>query len=151
MFSKISIIRLLLIFLSFLLFFSGLIYLIYLQFVFPKLIPYHGSGERFTLDITNDYAYQISWLAFTKLHLTLQANNTVQLYVNREYVCDCTRYDLVIEPGTENFILLKSNHPVSGMFTARQEIPLVRQLLAFILFLSGLIGVITSIKYLRVN
>jgi len=62
-----------------------------------------------------------------------------------DYVCDCSHYELVIERGDEALILLRSDSPVKGRFTARQEIPLERQLLAFTILLAGLMGVAISI------
>jgi hypothetical protein len=40
--------------------------------------------------------------------------------------------------------LLRSGSPVEGRFTARQEIPLERQLLAFVMILAGLVGLVLS-------
>jgi hypothetical protein len=108
----------LLLVLSFLLSFSGLAYLLYLQVVFPHLVPFHGGGEGFTLDSANNYTSQIPWEAYSRLHLTLQTNDTTNLYSNGDYICDCTSYDLIIEPGDHVLILLKSNSPVTGRFTA---------------------------------
>ena len=132
--------------LSLLLFFAGSTYLLYLQVVFPKLVPHHGGGERFTLSGDNNFTDQIPWSAFTRLHLTLQASETVELYVNGDYVCDCTRYDFVIEAGDEALIRLEANAPVLGMFTAWQETPLEEQMLALVLLLISLTGIAMSIR-----
>jgi len=132
--------------LSVLLVFSGLAYFLYLQVVFPGLVPHYGGGERFTLSQVNNYASQIPWSAYTRLHLALQANDTVQLYIDGKYTCDCTHYDLIIEAGDEAYILLKSDAPVLGMFTAWQETPFERQLVASTLLLIGLIGIVLSSK-----
>ncbi len=113
--------------------------------MFPKLVPSYGGGERFYLSEANNFTFQIPWSAFSRLHLALQANDTVELYRDGNYVCDCSHYELVIESGDEALILLKSNSPVNGMFTARQEIPLEKQLLAFILLFTGIIGLVLSI------
>ena len=113
--------------------------------MFPHLVPFHGGGERFTLGKANNYTFQIPWSAYTRLHLSLQANDTVKLHVNGDYVCDCTEYDFVIEQGEDIQILLKSDSSISGTFNAWQEIPLERQLLALTLLLIGLIGVGISI------
>ena len=129
-----------------LLFFSGLAYFLYLQFMFPKLVPHHGGGERFYLNEFNDYTFQIPWTAYTRLRLSLQANDTITLYVNNVYICEYTHYDMTIEPGDYALIMLRSEAPVTGMFTARQEIPLEKQLLAFILLIIGLIGTIRSLR-----
>jgi len=138
---------LLVLILCFLLFVAGLTYFLYLQFMFPLLVPHHGGGERFVLSETKNgtYAFQISWSAYTTLHLTLQANNTVELYVNGTYSCECSDYDFVIEKGGRALVYLRSDVPVSGMFKAWQEIPLERQLLAITLLIVGLIGVAISI------
>jgi hypothetical protein len=132
---------------SFLLLVAGLAYFLYLQFVFPSLVPHHGEGERFVLSETKNgtYTFQISWSAYTRLHLTLQANKTVELYVNGTYLCDCSNYDIVIEEGGRALIYLRSDVAVSGMFKAWQEIPLERQLFALILMVVGFLGTVISI------
>ena len=131
---------------SFLLLFAGLTYLLYLQAIFPQLVPHCGGGERFALNEANSFTFQIPWSAYTKLHLTFQANNTVKLCVNGDYVCDCTHYDLVIEQGEQALILLKTDSQASGMLKARQEIPSERQLLTLTFLLIGLICTGISIR-----
>jgi hypothetical protein len=128
---------------------AGLAYLLYLQLLFPKLVPSYGSGERFTLEAANNYTYQIPWQAKSRLHLTLQINETVKLYSNSEYVCDCTSYEFTIEPGDYVLIQMKSSSPVSGMFTAWQETPLEKQLLALTLLSAGLAGIAISVLSVR--
>lgn len=147
MFPKKSKTYLLVLILSFSLLVAGLTYFLYLQFMFPLLVPHYGSGERFVLSETKNgtYAFQISWSAYTKLHLTLQANNNVELYVNGTYLCDCSHYDFVIEQGGRALIYLRSDVAVSGMFKAWQEIPLERQLLALTLLIAGFMGIAISI------
>jgi len=81
--------------------------------------------------------------------VTLQANETVELYVNDEYACSCTSYDLVVEPGEQALIMLKSNAPVSDKFTLRQEVPIERRMLAYGIIAAGLIAVVLSIKIKR--
>lgn len=140
---------LLILILSFLLLFAGSTYFLYLHFLFPQLVPHYGGGERFALNEANSYTFQIPWSAYTKLHLTLQANTTVKIYVNGDYLCDCTHYYFVIEQGEQALVLLKSDSPVSGMFGAWQEIPVERQLLALTLLSMGLIGIGISIRIHR--
>jgi len=142
---QISTTRLLALVLFVLLSFAGLAYLLFLQFFYPTLIPGYGGGERFFLTGANDYTFQIPWFAYSRLHLTLQANEKVELYVDGGYVCDCTNYDFIIEPGEEVLILLKSSSSVSGRFTAWQEIPFENQLLALSLLMTGLAGAIVSL------
>jgi hypothetical protein len=128
---------------------AGLAYLLYLQVLFPKLVPSYGSGERFTLEPANNYTYQIPWQAKSRLHLTLQANETVKLYSNSEYICDCTSYEFTIEPDDYVLIQMKASSPVSGMFTAWQETPLEKQLLALALLSVGLAGMAMSIIVMK--
>ena len=63
----------------------------------------------------NNYTFHIPWSAYSRLHLTIEANDTVRLHANGDYVCDCTHRSFVIEPGDEASILLTSNSSVSGM------------------------------------
>lgn len=135
--------------LSFLLLLAGLAYFLYLHLIFPQLVPHHGSGERFNLNEANNYTSQIPWSAYARLHLTLQANNTVSLYVNDDYVGDCTNYDFAVEQGEQILVLLRSDSPVSGMFRAWQEIPMERQLSALTLLSLGIIGIGISIGVYR--
>ena len=140
MFAKKSKTGLLIFVFSLLVLFAGLSYFLYLQVIFPELVPSYGGGERFTLSKADNYTFQIPWFAYSRLHLALQANDTVKLYVDGDYVCDCNHYDFVIEEGEQALILLKSDSPVSGMFTAWQEIPSERLILAFTLVTLGLMG-----------
>ena len=126
--------------------FIGFAYLLGLQFIYPTLIPGYGGGERFSLVKANNYTFQIPWFAYSRLHLTLQANETVELFIDDIYICNCTSYDFVIEPDEEFLVLLRSSSPVSGRFTAWQEIPLEKHMLALSLFLIGLMGIITLLK-----
>jgi hypothetical protein len=128
---------------------AGLAYFLYLQVLFPKLVPSYGSGERFTLEPANNYTYQIPWQAKSRLHLTFQANETVQLYSNSGYICDCTSYEFTIEPDDYVLIQMKASSPVLGMFTAWQETPLERQLLALTLLSVGLAGMAMSIIVMK--
>ena len=122
---------------SLLMIFAGLSYSLYLNVIFPGLVPSYGGGERVTLSEAKNYTFRIPWLAYTRLHLALQTNATVKLYIDSEYMCDCTSYDFVVEPGEQVLILLKSDAPVSGMFTAWQEIPFEKQVLALTLVIIG--------------
>ena len=120
--------------------FAGLGYLPYLNVVFSGLIPSYGGRERFPLSEAENYTFQIPWSAYTRLNLALQTNDTMKLYVDSEYICNCTSYDFVAEPGEQVLILLNSDAPVSGMFTAWQEIPFKKQILALTLFVIGFLG-----------
>ncbi len=131
----------LLILLSLLILLAGSAYLV----MFPRLVPIHGGGEGFTLSEYNNYSAQLPWSAYSRLHLSLQANDTVKLYRDGDYVCDCVQYELVLERGDDIMLMMKSSSPVRGRFTARQEIPLEKQLLAYIMILAGLAGLALSI------
>ncbi len=76
----------------------------------------------------------------------LQANDTIELYIGGDYICNYSYYELVIESGDHALLLLTSNSPIDGMFTARQEIPLEHQLLAFVMLLAGLVGLVLKEK-----
>jgi len=141
--------RVLPVLLSFLLLLAGSAYFIFLHSMFPGLVPFHGGGEGFTLGEYNNYSAQLPWLARSRLHLSLQANGTIELYRDGDYVCDCVQYELVLERGNEIMLMMKSNSPVRGFFTARQEIPLEHQLLSFVMILAGLVGLALSIARAR--
>jgi len=126
---------------------SGLAYILFLQFLFPTLVPSHGSGEGFALG--PGYSYQIPWHADGRLHLAFQASATVKLYIDDEYVRDCTNYEFIIESGDTVLVQMTSDSAVSGMFTAWQEIPFEKQLLALSLLSIGIAGMAMSIISLR--
>lgn len=128
---------------------AGLAYLLFLQFVFPTLVPFHGSGESVTLHSANNYSQQIPWEAYSRLHLTLQTNETVELYSNGEYLCNCTSYEFNLEPGEHTLIMLKSNSSVSGRFTGWQETPLEKQALGFATLLVGVAGISILITVMK--
>ena len=133
-------------FLSCLLVLTGAAYYQYLVSVFPKLVPSYGGGERFVLDKANNYTSQMPWSANTRLHITLEANDTIELYADGEYLCDCTSYEFQLE-GRENILLMiKSSSPVNGKFTAWQETPPGKKLASYGLITAGLIGILWSIR-----
>jgi hypothetical protein len=103
---------------------AGSAYLVFLFGMLPRLVPIHGGGEGFTLSEHNNYSTQLPWSAHSRLHLSLQANDTIELYRDGDYVCDCVQYELVLERGDDVMLTMKSNSPIRGRFTARQEIPL---------------------------
>ena len=123
----------------------GLTYFLFLQIIFPKLVPSYGGGERISLNSYNNYTFQIPWSANSRLHLSFQTDKTVNLYLDGNYLGDFTSYNFIIEPGDIALIKLEANSDVSGMFKARQEIPVEKQQLAIITILVGLIGATTSI------
>ena len=130
---------------------AGSAYLVFLYGMFPRLVPIHGGGEGFTLSEHNNYSTQLPWSAHSRLHLSLQANDTIELYRDGDHVCDCVQYELVLERGDDVMLTMKSNSPIRGRFTARQEIPLENQLLAFVILLAGLTGLAQSIARARAH
>lgn len=141
----------LLILLSSSLLLAGSAYLIFLHGMFPRLVPIHGGGERFTLGEHNNYSAQLPWSAYSRLHLSLQANDTIELYRDGDHVCECVQYELVLERGDDIMFTMKSNFPVRGRFTARQEIPSENQLLGFVILFAGLTGLAQSIARVRAH
>lgn len=127
----------------------GLTYLLFLQFVFPSLVPFHGAGEPIILNLANDCTQQVPWEADSRLHLSVYTNETVELYSNGEYLGVCTSYKFDLEPGECFLVRLKSDSAVSGRFTAWQEIPCEKQALGFAILLVGLVGLGLSITAMR--
>jgi hypothetical protein len=123
----------------------GLAYVVYLQVLFPTLVPNYGGGERFTLGGHNDYTLQMPWHAYTRLHVALQANDTVEFCIDGEHACNCTRYEFSVEAGERALVLLRSDSPVSGAFTAWQETPIQNWVLALFLILTGVAGAMMSL------
>ena len=134
----------LILFVSLILSSVGLTYLLFLQLVFPKLVPSYGGGETISLNSYNNYTFQLPWKANSRLHLSFQTDNTVKLYLDGNFLCDCTSYQFIVEPGDTALIKLEANSNVSGRFKAWQEIPAEKQKLALIIIIVGLIGATTS-------
>jgi len=63
--------------LFFSLFFAGIAYLLYLHVVFPELVPFHGGGERVTLNTTNNYTSQrlLEYLALISMKYGIDSND----------------------------------------------------------------------------
>ena len=127
----------------------GGVYLLFLQIVFPKLVPSYGAGERISLNSSNDYSLQIPWKANSRLHLNFQTDKPVNLTLNGNFLCICKSYNLTIEPGDTALIKLEANSDVSGMFTAWQEVPVDKQILALMIIIVGLIGVFMSVIMIK--
>ena len=121
------------------------VYLLFLQFIFPTLVPFHGCGEHVILDSYNDYTYKIPWEAHFQLHLSLQTNGTVDLYSNSEYLGKYTSYEFILEPNDYILVTLESDISVSGRFTAWQEIPIEKQALGLTIIVVGFTGLGISI------
>ncbi|MFC1487026.1 hypothetical protein ACFLRN_04985 [Thermoproteota archaeon] len=129
----------------------GFTYLLFLQLVFPKLVPSYGGGETISLNSYNNYTFQIPLKTNSRLHLSFQTDKTVKLFLDGNFLGDYSSYNFIIEPGDNAFIKLEANSNVSGMFKARQEIPVEKQQLAVILIFVGLIGATSSIIAIRMK
>ena len=112
---------------SILILFAGLIYLGFTFVLFPQLVPGYGAGEPFQLDEYNNYTTHFPWYAKTRLHLTIKANDSVQIIIAENLVHNGSFYELTIEPNEVRLITLISNSSVSGRFSAWQEVPWERQ------------------------
>lgn len=126
---------------------SGVIALGYTYLLFPTLVPTYGGGEPFYLDESNNYSTQFPWYANTRLHIAIKAKDTVDIYTDGSYVYSGIDYELTIAPKSEVMIMLKSNSPVSGRFTARQEIPRQMRVVALGLLFLGLVATTLSGAY----
>ena len=124
---------------SLLLTLSGVLALGFTYFLFPTLVPGYGGGEPFYLDERNEFSTFFPWYANSRLHLTITANDTADIYIDDSYVYSGSYYELTIEPKAQVGIMLKSNSPVAGRFTARQEIPREMQIATLGLFFLGLV------------
>ena len=120
---------------------AGASYLLFLQLIFPTLIPSYGKTEKFTLNPENNYTYQIPYQAYTRLHLNLQTDNTIKLYTNNEYQGNYTTYNFTIEPNNTLLIRLEATSTVTGKFTGWQEIPAEKQIIAVMIISIGLAGI----------
>jgi len=123
----------------------GLTYFLFLQLIYPKLVPSYGGGETISLNSYNNYTFQLPWKANSRLHLSFQTDNTVKLYLDGNFLGDYASYNFIVEPGDTALIKLEANSNVSGRFKAWQEIPVEKQKLALIIIIVGLIGATTSI------
>ncbi len=133
--------------LSLFLLLTGVLSLGFTYVIFPKLVPGYGGGEPFLLTSYNNYTDTFPWFSDSKLHLTIKANNTIQINIDGENVYNGTYYKLSIDPDEYILIMLKSSSPVAGRFEAWQEPPWVMQLSAIGLLFAGLITISLSIAY----
>ena len=132
---------------SLLLILAGVAYLLFLNALYPMLVPHYGGGERFALRGVDDFTLEMPWGAVSRLHLSFQANGTVALYLDGAYVGNYTSYGFTVEGGDVVMVSMRSVSPVGGMFTARQEVPLGRQLTAVGLLLVGFSGLVFSRRW----
>ena len=127
--------------------FIGSIAVGYSYFMHPSLVPMYGGGERFYLDSYNNFTDQFPFYANSKLHIIMNANDTVQISINNENVFNGTNYEVEIEPNIEVLMKLKSISPVNGRFTLRQETPLFMGIFSIGLLLIGIVSIFMNWYY----
>ncbi|MFX1285036.1 MAG: hypothetical protein ACFFB5_15345 [Promethearchaeota archaeon] len=133
--------------LSSLLLFTGFLSIGFTYVIYPFLVPGYGGGEPFLLTSYNNYTDTYPWFSSSKLHLTIKANDTIQINIDGENVYNGTYYKISIEPNENTLITLKSSSPVTGRFEAWQEPPWMMQLSVIGIFFAGLITTGLSFAY----
>lgn len=121
--------------------FIGSISIGYSYFMYPSLVPGYGGGEHFYLDNYNNYTTQFPFSGASILHITMKANDTVQIFINNENVFNGTYYEVEIEPNMDVLMILKSTSPVNGRLSLRQETPVFLGFLSIGFFLIGVISI----------
>ena len=127
--------------------FIGSISIGYSYFMHPSLVPMYGGGEHFYLDNYNNYTTQFPFYANSRLHIIMNANDTVQISIDNENVYNGTYYEVDIEPNLETLMTLKSISPVNGRLTLRQETPLFLGIFSIGLFLIGIVSIFMNWYY----
>lgn len=117
--------------------------------MYPTLVPMYGGGERFNLAEYNNYTENFPFSAATNLSITMEANDTVQILINNESVFNGTFYQLEIEGNRVILITLKSNSPVSGRFTLRQESPMYMEIFSIGAMLLGVISLLMNLYFYK--
>jgi len=119
---------------------GGVIGLSFTYLIYPSLLASYGGGERFYLDYYNDFTINFPFITNTRLTLKIEANNTIQIYIDEINVYNGTKYEIIIEPKNSVLIKFKSECRVEGRFTARQEIPWVMKFGSYGLLCIGIIS-----------
>lgn len=133
--------------LSLFLLFSGLASLGFTYLFYPTLVPGYGSTERFHLTEYNNYNSQFPFYANSRLHITIEANNTISIFINETFVHNGSFYELTVEPKQYVLIKLNSSSSVSGRFLAWQEPPWWMQAGTFLLLFTGFITTVSSLGF----
>ena len=135
--------------LSFCLIFIGSISMGYSYLMHPSLVPIYGGGEQFYLEDYNNYTVQFPFFTNSRLHVIMNANDTVQISINSEIVFAGTYYEVEIDPNTEVLMVLQSNSPVDGRFTLRQETPVFMAVFSVGCFLLSILSICTNWYYFK--
>jgi hypothetical protein len=109
--------------------------------LYPTLIPIYGGGEQFHLDNYNNYTQQFPFFVNSRLHIIMNANDTVQISIDNEIVLNGTYFETEIDPNKDILMILTSTSPVNGRFTLRQETPVFLGILSIGFFLIGVISI----------
>ena len=134
---------------SFCLIFIDSISIGYSYLLYPSLIPIYGGGEQFYLDNYNNYSQQFPFFANSRLHIIMNANDTVQISIDSENVLNGTYYETEIMPNVDVLMILQSISQVNGRFTLRQETPVFLGILSIGLFLFGVISMFMNWYFFR--
>ena len=126
-----------------LIFFSGIMALGFTYVLYPTLVPGYGAGEPFQLNSYNSYTTQFPWYSKTRIHLTIEANDSMQIFVDGISVFNGSFYKISIEPQNQTLIKLQSVTPVSGKFLAWQEPSWSLQVISCCIFLLGLVATVS--------
>jgi hypothetical protein len=121
----------------------------YSYLMHPSLVPIYGGGEQFYLEDYNNYTVQFPFFTNSRLHVIMNANDTVQISINSEIVFTGTYYEVDLDPNTEVLMILQSNSPVDGRFTLRQETPVFMAVFSVGCFLLGILSISMNWYYFK--
>jgi len=128
---------------SSLLLLSGIISIGFTYVLYPALVPGYGAGEPFHLTSYNNYTTQFPWYSKTRIHLTIEANDSMQIFVDGISVFNGSFYKISIEPQNQTLIKLQSVTSVSGKFLAWQEPSWLMQIISSCIFLLGFVATVS--------
>lgn len=123
--------------------FSGVMALGYTYVLYPTLVPSYGAGEPFNLTNSNNYTFQLPLYSNSRIHLTIEANNSVLVFIDGIFVHNGSNYVTSIEPQSRIVIKVQATSAVSGKFLAHQEPIWFMELISIGTFLFGLVSVIS--------
>ena len=132
---------------STLLLLSGLASLGFTYVFYPTLVPSYGRTERFNLAEYNNYNNEFPYYANSRLHITIEANSTMNIFIDENFVHFGSFYELTVEPKEYILIKLNSSSAVSGRFIAWQEPPWWMQMGTFLLLFTGFIATVLSLAF----
>ena len=113
----------------------------YSYLMHPSLVPMYGGGENLYLDNHNNFTAHFPFITNSRLHIAVNANDTIQISINGEIVHTGTYYELEIEYSEEILMSLESFSPVSGRLTLRQDTPVFLIIFSFGCLVIGIISI----------